>query len=213
MVNVIGFSGLAGSGKDTAANLLCQHSDKYVKVSFGNAVKDVAAAAFGWPRELLQGETKESRDFREVPDKFWSEVLQKPFTPRLALQLVGTECFRNTIDNNFWVYVVQNQILNSDPNKTYLVTDVRFPNEVAMVHKLGGKVLRIKRGSLPEWYVDAARYNQQKADGIDADLPKSLEHIHVSETSLAGLHLEDCVIQNNGTMDELLKVLLEYVER
>ena len=215
MSKIIGFSGLAGSGKDTAADLLCSYDkSKYQKMSFGDAVKDVAAAAFGWPRDLLQGGTSESRAFREVPDEFWSKVLNKPFTPRLALQLIGTECFRNTIDNNFWIYVVQNRIMSEqDKEKTFLVTDVRFPNEVKMIHDLGGIVLRIKRGTLPNWYIDASNYNKQKAEGLTVELPKSLENIHVSETALAGLNLEDFVITNNGTFDDLLKAVLNHVER
>ena len=55
-MNIIGFSGLAGSGKDTAADYLINtYGDCFRKLSFGDAVKDIAAVAFGWDRKLLQG--------------------------------------------------------------------------------------------------------------------------------------------------------------
>ena len=171
MTKIIGFSGLAGSGKDTAADTLIKNSYKFRKISFGDAVKDVASVSFGWDRELLQGDTVESRQFREAKDEFWSEALGKEFTPRLALQLIATECFRNTIDNDFWVYVVKHRLSNSDYDGTYLITDVRFPNEVKMIHDLGGIVYRVKRGKLPAWYIDAQKYNVAKSKGEEVDLP------------------------------------------
>lgn len=211
MAKIIGFSGLAGSGKDTAADVLCAKSNSYKKISFGDAVKDVVAASFGWDRKLLQGDTVESRQFRETKDEFWSEVLGKEFTPRLALQLIGTECFRNTIDNAFWVYALKHRLANSDYDGTYLITDVRFPNEVNMIHNLGGVVYRIKRGELPKWYIAAQKYNVAKARGEDVELPDLLKQVHASERSLAGLCLEDFTIYNNGTLEEYQQTVLGLI--
>ena len=211
MTKIIGFSGLAGSGKDTAADILIKNSCKFRKISFGDAVKDVASVSFGWNRELLQGDTVESRQFRETKDDFWSEALGKEFTPRLALQLIGTECFRNTIDNAFWVYVVKHRLSNSDYDGTYLITDVRFPNEVKMIHDLGGVVYRVKRGELPAWYIDAQKYNLAKSKGEEVDLPETLKNIHVSERSLAGLCLEDYTLYNNGTLEEYQQLVLNAI--
>lgn len=209
MTKIIGFSGLAGSGKDTAADILCANNKKYKKISFGDAVKDVATAAFGWNRELLQGDTVESRQFRETRDEFWSEALGKDFTPRLALQLIGTECFRNTIDNAFWVFALKHRLQHSSFEGTYLITDVRFPNEIKMIHDLGGEVYRIKRGTLPSWYLDAERYNVAVAKGEIVELPESLKTVHASERSLAGLCLDDYTIYNNGTLDEYKQTILD----
>ena len=211
MTKIIGFSGLAGSGKDTAADTLIKNSYKFRKISFGDAVKDVASVSFGWGRELLRGDTVESRQFREAKDEFWSEALEKEFTPRLALQLIGTECFRNTIDNDFWVYVVKHRLSNSDYDGTYLITDVRFPNEVKMIHDLGGIVSRVKRGELPAWYIDAQKYNVAKSKGEEVDLPETLKNVHASERSLAGLCLEDFTLYNNGTLEEYQQLVLDVM--
>lgn len=205
-MNIIGFSGLAGSGKDTAADYLINtYGDCFRKLSFGDAVKDIAAVAFGWDRKLLQGDTTESRAFREAKDEFWSKVLQKDFTPRLALQYVGTDLFRNIIDPAFWIFVVQHKIETENYDGTYLITDVRFPNETDMIHSLSGKVYRIVRGDLPEWYSLAEKYNRkEKLSKKECEL---VEKIHPSERAIAGLNKEDEYIHNDGTLEEYQKTI------
>ena len=56
---IIGMSGIAGSGKDSCANIIIKNYPNWVKVSFANAMKNAAACMFGLPRELLEGDTKE----------------------------------------------------------------------------------------------------------------------------------------------------------
>ncbi len=41
---------------------------------------------FNWDREMLEGNTKESREWREKPDAFWSKQMDKEITPRWVLQ-------------------------------------------------------------------------------------------------------------------------------
>jgi len=86
---IIGFVGFIGSGKGTVADILT-HKYGFNKESFANAVKDACAAIFLWDRKMLEGDTKESREWRETPDPWWSEKLGREFSPRLALQLMGT---------------------------------------------------------------------------------------------------------------------------
>lgn len=206
--NLIGFSGLASSGKDTAADYLVKKMKNCHKISFANAVKDVASILFSWDRKLLQGDSPESRKFRETKDEFWSNCLKKDFTPRLAMQLIGTECFRKPIDASFWIYVLQNQLSKTGiDNHTYILSDVRFPEEVNMIHSLGGKVYRIWRFDPPAWYKEAALYNQQKIKGSNCIEPSCLKDIHISERSLAGLNLEDSEIDNRKTLYEYYETL------
>lgn len=214
MATFIGFSGLAGSGKDTAADIICRHDSSCKKVAFGDAVKDVASAVFGWRRDLLQGDTEESRSFREEPDVFWSKALEKRFTPRYALQLIGTDCFREVFGEKIWTNSLLYRLKNtSEPYATYLIPDVRFPNEIDVIHRLGGKVYRIKRGTLPDWYVEAESYNKSLLKEPELELPETLWNIHASERSLAGLNLEDGTLYNNGTLEDFEKTVLEHVER
>ena len=91
---LIGFVGFIGGGKGSAADyLVTRHG--YNKESFANSVKDSVGAVFGWDRQMLEGDTVQSRAWREQPDAFWSDKLGKPFSPRMALQLMGTEAGRD----------------------------------------------------------------------------------------------------------------------
>ena len=78
---IVGFVGFIGSGKDTAADYLVNFHG-FRRDSFAATLKDSVACVFGWDRTLLEGRTKESREWREQPDEWWSERLGKPITPR-----------------------------------------------------------------------------------------------------------------------------------
>ena len=91
---IIGITGLIGSGKDTAADHLCtMHGFK--RMSFASTLKDAISVIFSWDRELLEGSTKASREWREQIDVWWSERLHIPnLTPRYILQIWGTEVLK-----------------------------------------------------------------------------------------------------------------------
>ena len=121
---IIGLVGFIGAGKGTVADLLVDRHD-FVKESFASSVKDSVSAVFGWDRSLLEGDTAESRAWRETPDKWWSEKLGKTFSPRLALQLMGTEAGRDVFHEDLWVHTLMRRCENA-PNKNYVIADVRF---------------------------------------------------------------------------------------
>jgi hypothetical protein len=85
---IIGIVGLIGSGKSTVGDYL-KNDKGYRQVAFAGANKDVTAAVFGWDRALLEGDTKESREFREKEDLWWSLRLGESVTPRKMLQKIG----------------------------------------------------------------------------------------------------------------------------
>ena len=88
MRKVIGICGLIGSGKGTVADQLVEQN--YKKISFADKLKDGVSTIFGWDRLLLEGDTRESREWREVPDEFWTKELGKDITPRLVMDLMIT---------------------------------------------------------------------------------------------------------------------------
>ncbi len=145
---LIGVVGFIGSGKGTVGDLLEQKG--FVKDSFAKPLKDACAAMFGWPRDLLEGDTEASRQWREQPDEFWSEKMGKKFSPRLALQLLGTEAGRNVFHKDIWV----NSLLKRAGDSNVVITDVRFKNELKFIHKNNGIIVRVKRGPEPDWYQD-----------------------------------------------------------
>ena len=93
---IIGICGLIGSGKGTVADILVEQG--FTKVSFADKLKDGVATIFGWDRALLEGDTDESREWREQTDEFWTEETGRTITPRIVLQEFGTECMREGFD-------------------------------------------------------------------------------------------------------------------
>lgn len=124
---IIGITGFIGSGKDTAADYLCTFHG-FKRVSFAGTLKDAVAAVFGWDRDLLEGSTKMSREWREQVDEWWANRLDIPhLTPRWVLQQWGTEVCRNGFHNDIWVASVENKLRMTQDN--IVITDCRFANE------------------------------------------------------------------------------------
>ena len=201
---IIGFVGFIGSGKDTGADYLVNFHE-FRRDSFANTLKDAVAAVFGWDRVLLEGRTKQAREWREQVDPWWAERLGMPnLTPRWVLQYWGTEVCRKGFHDNIWIASLENKLRTSKDN--IVISDVRFPNEIKAIHNAGGKVIRVKRGPEPEWYEHAVNFNAGPhrlgwAIGKDA-LDKA--KVHASEYSWVGGDI-DIVIENNGTIDDLYK--------
>ena len=157
---IVGLLGFIGSGKGTVGDILTERG--FTPISFASTLKDVTASLFGWERVLLEGDTEFSRQFREKPDSFWSQEFGKEFTPRLALQLMGTEVGRNVFHPDFWVIKTKQQMhtLMSMGVENFVITDVRFPNEIDMIHHEGGILIEVERGVQPHWVSVAAKANR-----------------------------------------------------
>jgi hypothetical protein len=207
---IIGFVGFIGSGKDTAADYLVNFHG-FRRDSFANTLKDAVAAVFGWDRVLLEGRTKEAREWREQVDPWWSERLKMPnLTPRWVLQYWGTEVCRNGFHDDVWIASLENKIRKTSDN--IVISDVRFPNEIKAIHNAGGKVVRVVRGADPEWYQDAWNMNQGPGN-MSWSISKSRmdsRKIHASETAWIGKGI-DIEVDNNGTIDELFNQIKNLV--
>jgi hypothetical protein len=191
----VGIVGFIGSGKGTVGDILSKFG--FEKISFASHLKDVTSVMFGWDRKLLEGDTAESRDFREKIDPFWSKKLNREFTPRLALQLMGTEVGRNVFGQNLWIHALENKI-HKDEN--YIVTDVRFQNEIDWIREQKGIIIEIRRGELPRWYKVASLANTGCQHSIE--VMKDIG-IHESEWKWIGNHNVDHVIRNDGSLEDL----------
>jgi hypothetical protein len=200
---IVGICGLIGSGKGTAADYLVNELG-YTKLSFADKLKDAVATMFSWDRTLLEGDTKESREWREHPDEFWTKETGKTITPRLVLQLFGTDCMRNGFYDGIWVSLVKQQIVNN-PDKNFVIPDVRFQNEVKTIRDVGGKVWWVKRGELPAWWSTAILDNKNSEMGFKAtSMQTSYEYIHPSEWKWANTDdAFDAIIHNDFAIDRL----------
>lgn len=190
---IIGVVGFIGSGKGTAADVLVEKHG-FVKLSFADAVKDATAAIFGWQRALLEGDTEESRIFRETKDEWWSEKTGKHITPRYMLQIMGTEAGRDVFHKDIWVYALERKM---EMYQNVVIADVRFPNEIEWMRSKGGFAVRVTRGPDPEWYETAVRANKEQNTDLMTDYP-----IHYSEWAWAG-QIMDYQLDNNGSISML----------
>ena len=199
---IVGITGLIGSGKDTAADYLCTFHG-YKRMSFAGTLKDAVAAVFDWNRELLEGSTKHSREWREQVDEWWSNRLGIPnLTPRWVLQRWGTEVCRQGFHNDIWVASVENKLRNT--KEDIVITDCRFPNELKAIKGAGGMTVRCHRGEIPKWLPIASLLNVTTNDDIRYECRKLLNNlnIHASEYSSVGLEY-DYNLDNNKTITEL----------
>lgn len=179
---IIGLCGAQGAGKDTVGGIL-ESNHGFVKLAFASAIKDLLSALFSWPRNMLEGLTKESREWRETPNKYWSAKLAIPdFSPRRAMQIIGTDLFRNQLNKDIWINIIENKIMmlrESDPNINIVITDCRFINEFDMIRNFPGtRIIKIVK-----------------------DTHVELTPAHSSENDWTNVECE--ILQNNGSIESL----------
>lgn len=162
---IIGISGLANSGKDTAADFLVGRYG-FAKTSFADPMKNIARDVFGFSYEQLWGPS----EARNAPDERYPRshgpyvdqtcaccglytgactlpeamalAKKRPcfLTPRFALQQLGT-AFGRTCYPNVWVDLAIRNAGHGD----VVIPDVRFKNEIEGLRAAGAYVVRITR--------------------------------------------------------------------
>lgn len=180
--------GFQSSGKDTVADYLITHH-RFKKLSFAGVLKDIIAVMFDWPRDKLEGITREDREWREVVDPWWANALGIPnLSPRYVLQYFGTELFRNHFHQDIWLKIVEKQLLKY-PN--VVITDCRFNNEYAILKEYNAGIIKIIRHK-PEWY-DVY---------LETKIHPDATHVHQSEKEW--IHFShDYFIENMDTLEKL----------
>jgi len=182
---LIGIVGLISSGKDTVAERLVREHN-FKKDSFAKSLKDAVSSMFNWDREMLEGNTAESRAWREQPDAFWSKKFNKEVTPRWVLQHFGTEVMRQNMHDSIWI----DSCLARYKGEPTVISDTRFENEIKTIRESGGKIILVKRGMDPDWFTSYVEGNIMPTG------------VHSSEYAWAKSEF-DHVIKNDGTLEEL----------
>lgn len=184
MPRLIGLAGLAGSGKSTAATMLVeQHGFQRYRIA---GPLKAMARELGLTREQIDGSQK------EVPIAWLDGV-----TPRHIMQTLGTEWGRNLVHRDLWIRIAEKNIkdwMSGDDEgpfrgESVVIDDIRFENEVEMVHRLGGKVYRIV-GRPPSLFTVAQHISEAQAFEVDGtienngsieDLWRSVDNLLASE--------------------------------
>jgi hypothetical protein len=164
---------------------------------FAGKLKQIASLLTGIPVEKF-----EDQEFKkqEMP-KCWNKLQQSgrskvsiPMTYREFLQKLGTEAMRDGLHINVWANALfADYRLWSDGRKdwypNWIITDMRFPNEMEAVKEKGGITIRVSR------------------TGIHT--PK-VEDLHPSETSLDDAEF-NYHIDNSGTIEDLVEKIREIL--
>lgn len=161
---LVGFAGAKRAGKDVAAShLIASHG--FVKYAFATPLKQMCQGLFGLTDDQVDGGSKD-----QVAARYG-------ITPRRIMQMVGTDCIR-TISPTFWTDAFD--VWLSETRGSVVVSDVRFQNEVDLIHKRGGRVFLLTR---------------ECCDTCD-------RHISEQARTLVGV---DGVIRNEGSMADLCR--------
>ena len=197
--------------------------------AFAGKLKDFVCMLIGCTREEL-----EDREFKEkelgpeweriissygkihLPDDYPDLEYFKP-TPRLLLQIIGTDCIRDKVHPNAWVNALfadyKYEIHRSEvptraagfidqhvyPN--WIITDMRFPNELEAVKSRGGITIRVNRP-----------YDSLNQDSLFSLQKQQETKNHPSETALDNAEF-DYTIENNSTIEDLIHTVSLILKR
>lgn len=225
MVNLIGISGKKQAGKDTFYRILnvideqnlvfIYNNITFDKKDFFNEIKEKIKAEpiQDTPTLLKKKEfaerlkkcvadiigcrisALENEDFKNMPISWLRKNNTEFYTPRDLLQLFGTDVGRK-ISPNIWctpqMMAFDDMMKYSIIPEKWVFTDVRLLNEAKEIKKRGGLLVRINRDNR-----DTDKKNQN----------------HVSETDLDNYKDWDAIIQNNGTIEDLIIKGFDFYSR
>lgn len=193
--NLIGISAKIGSGKDTFFDIVQKKVvGSYENKKFAFKLKQIASILTGISPEKFEDQefkktflSKEWDKLMYSGDPFLKneqiEVFYQSMTVREFLQRLGTEAMRDGLHKNVWVNALLSDF-NKETSK-WIVTDMRFKNELSAIKKNGGITVRINR-----------------KDCVKID--------HPSETELDSESF-DYVIENNGTLEEFEEKINDFL--
>lgn len=203
---------------------------------FGGKLKDIVCILIGCTRKQLEDEEFKNKELGEewwycqderngplinYEDALDGSVITK-LTPRKIMQLIGTEAGRGIIHPNIWVNALFSDYVPIDDAPIYkgdrvvdegliypnwIITDMRFPNELKAVEDRGGITIRVNRPK----YTYESDLPEKSSPLQHAERGKEL-HNHPSETALDNAEF-DFVIDNNKDIEHLVNEVKSVLEK
>lgn len=170
---IIAISGRIGAGKDEVAKIIqnLDPTNNWQIKKFAGPLKKITSILTGLSLEALEDQGVKATPLGED----WGNI-----TPRFIFQKLGTEGVRDLIHPDAWV---NSLFKDYTDGQNWIITDLRFPNEVK-------RCLRYKNSTLIK---------------VVREIPKSTDApAHVSETALDDYDKWSHVIFNDGTKKDLI---------
>lgn len=173
--------GFVKLGMSDALNLALLALNPWVRLDFAVIVE------YPWEAGLRRGKFHKGEYVRyaDLHAAVGYTEAKKHSDVRVYLQKLGTEVGRDMIDPDVWVRIAEKKIRALwAEGKDVVITAMRFPNEVAMVERMGGESVWVNR-TAPD----------------DAESDESVS-AHTSEGSVSEEDFE-LRIENDGTLEDL----------
>lgn len=139
----------------------------------------------GWP-------SKAGAKLDEVVERLFKE---RQITPRLVLQLLGTE-YGRALRESIWIDVGLRRAAEIKAfGVSVVIKDTRFVNEAEAIRRVGGRVVRIRRPSLDTSAVEAAgvRGHASEQDIYSDSMTQFVTDEILNDGTLDDLRLKACV--------------------
>jgi hypothetical protein len=181
-VHNIGLIGKARSGKDSVAKCLIR-TRSYTRLAFADPLKEMAISVDPY---IPTGYGITVRLSSLIADTGWEYAKDNYPEVRRILQHMGQTV--REYDDEFWITSMRRKLNNAEAwNLPVVITDVRYPNEAAMLRARGFKMVRVQRPNpITGEYLPPASHAAR----------------HSSETALDD-YAADVTITNDGTLDQL----------
>ncbi len=195
------------SGKDTFAMFFAVAISKEkpgFKVrmrAFADPLKKFCMEYVGLSHDACYGEDADKDGIFGVWGEVFDSKLQSKYeagpgdeiSGRTIMQVVGTDIFRESFRDTFWIDMMQNVTIpnaREDNIDLLFITDMRFRNEIDMVQQNGGETFRIYR-----------------------DIKRANSIVHRSEQELAEIPDEefDHIIHNEGDLDSFRGIVRGFL--
>jgi hypothetical protein len=213
---IIGISGKIGSGKDTVGEIiqklcLTNEAPNFEIKKFAGKLKAVGSLLTGIPIEMFEDQEFKKTDLPSEWVYIEKGYAARNMTVRDFLQKLGTEAMRDNLHTNVWINALFSdyKAIERIPEKrmsimpNWIITDMRFPNEMEAVVNRNGITIRVNRTPFRTTETELGKLSVVNQPEVDKLL--GIQE-HPSEAALDDAEF-DYTINNSGTLEDLVKIV------